>query len=311
VKTLRAATALLLLALLAGIPACSRPGTQAAPRVEANSAIGVFVSIPPMQYLANAVGGQRVRVEVLVQPGQDPHTYEPTPRQMSLLAQATVFFRVGIDFENALVPRLRESAPGLRIVDTREGITLRPAEEGDQAHGEGALDPHIWMSPLLARRQAQSIRDALIDLDPAGRGQYEQGYARLAAKLEALHAEITAALAPYRGRELFVYHPAFGYFADAYGLGQVAVETGGKEPSARQLARLIEQARQRHVRVIFVQPQFSQAAARAVADAIGGAVVPLDDLAADYVANLREVARRVAAGLSGASSSAETGKGGS
>jgi len=254
----------------------------------ADSRIPVFVSVPPMRYLAARVGGSRARVEVLVQPGQDPHTFEPTPRQMSLLAQARLFVRVGVDFENGLVPRLGEIAPGLRVVDSREGIALRRIDAHDDGH-EGD-DPHVWMDPLLALRQARTMREALIALDPAGRQDYERGYAALAEELEALHAEIAAALAPYRGRELFVFHPAFGYFADAYGLRQVAVETGGKEPSARQLAALIEQARARQVRVIFVQPQFSQTGAQAVAEAIGGAVVPLDDLAADYLANLARAA---------------------
>lgn len=301
---LRAAN-LLAVALLVGPAACVRQGGS--DRAIADARIPIFVSIPPLQYLAAAVGGERVRVEVLVQPGQDPHTFEPTPRQMSLLAGARLFVRVGVDFENGLIPRLREGLPQLRIVDSRDGITLRPIDaEEDHAreaeHERGAddgTDPHVWMDPLLALRQARTIRDALIELDPQGRESYERGYAALSAELEALHAEIAAALAPYRGQELFVFHPAFGYFADAYGLRQAAVETGGKEPSARQLTALIELARERQVRVIFVQPQFSQTGARAVAEAIGGAVVPLDDLAADYAANLREVARRVAAGLSG------------
>jgi zinc transport system substrate-binding protein len=149
------------------------------------------------------------------------------------------------------------------------------------------------MSPPLARRQAQNILDALIRADPAGEEAYRAGFEGFAAELDRVHAELTAALAPLRGRELLVYHPAFGYFAREYGLKQVAVETGGKQPSARELARLIELARERGIRVVFVQPQFSQAGARAVAEAIGGAVVPLDDLPSDYLANLRDLSRKV------------------
>jgi zinc transport system substrate-binding protein len=140
---------------------------------------------------------------------------------------------------------------------------------------------------------AATIRDTLVRLDPGGRETYEDGYRSYTAELEALHRRIGAILAPLKGEILFVYHPAFGYFADAYGLRQVAVETGGAEPSARQLARLIDSARSRGVRVLFVQPQFARTSAEAVAKAIGGAVVPIDALARDYVTNLQRIAGAV------------------
>ncbi len=264
------------------------------PRQTDGTVLRVFVGILPQKFVVERIGGPRVVVEALVQPGQDPHTYEPTPRQVSGLSDAKLYFRVGMGFEDALVDRM-SSMRGLRVVDTRQGIELQPMEE----YQEEGLDPHVWMDPLLVRRQALTIRDALVAADPEGRAAYEAGHESLVKDLEAVHQEVAAALAPYRGRELLVYHPAFGYFAAAYGLKQVAVETGGKEPSARELARLIDLAKSRRVRVVFVQPQFSQAGARSVADAIGGAVVPVDDLAYDYLANLRRIAKAVAAALAG------------
>lgn len=274
---------------------------DAGPRQTEGPGLRVFVGILPQKLVVERIGGSRVVVEALVQPGQDPHTFEPTPRQVAGLSDAKLYFRVGMGFEDALVDRMG-SLGGLRVVDTREGIDLRPMEEhGEEGehHEEEGLDPHVWMDPLLVRRQAQTIRDALVAADPGGRAAYEAGHDSLVRDLEAVHKEVTAALAPYRGKELFVYHPAFGYFAAAYGLTQVAVETGGKEPSARELARLIDLARSRGSRVVFVQPQFSQAGARSVADAIGGAVVPVDDLAYDYLANLRRIAEAVATALAG------------
>ena len=259
-----------------------------------------FVSIGPQRYLVQSIAGSRIRVEVLVQPGQDPHTFEPTPKQMAQLSRGRLYFRIGVAFERSLIPRIRSSNPQLKIIDTQAGIELREIEEGNhegEDHDEHGLDPHTWLSPLLAKRQAQIIRDALIEADPGGREEYEAGYRNLAAELGSLHEEIAAALAPFRGEEIFVYHPAYGHFTDEYGLRQVAVETGGSEPSAQQLARLIERARERQVRIIFVQPQFSRTGAEAVAEAIGGVVVPLDPLAEDYVENLREMARKIAEAL--------------
>ena len=259
-----------------------------------------FVSIGPQRYLVQSIAGSRIRVEVLVQSGQDPHTFEPTPKQMAQLSRGRLYFRIGVAFERSLIPRIRSSNPQLKIIDTQAGIELREIEEGNhegEDHDEHGLDPHTWLSPLLAKRQAQIIRDALIEADPGGREEYEAGYRNLAAELGSLHEEIAAALAPFRGEEIFVYHPAYGHFTDEYGLRQVAVETGGSEPSAQQLARLIERARERQVRIIFVQPQFSRTGAEAVAEAIGGVVVPLDPLAEDYVENLREMARKIAEAL--------------
>jgi zinc transport system substrate-binding protein len=267
---------------------CTRAGLPAAA-----GRLRVFVSIPPLQDFVERIGGTRVEVEALVKPGQDPHTYEPTPQQVAGLARSRLFLLAGFPFENALVPRLESTMPQLAIVDTREGIDLLPESTADKN-----MDPHVWMSPKLARRQAENIRDALIRADPGGEAEYRAGFQRFAFELDGLHAELTRALAPLRGRELLVYHPAFGYFAAEYGLKQMAVETGGRQPSARELARLIQLARERRIRVVFVQPQFSQAGARAVAEAIGGAVVPLDDLPRDYLANLRDMSRKVQEALS-------------
>jgi len=279
----------------------------------------VVVSILPQAYFVERIGGERVEVEVLVGPGQSPHAWEPTPRQVEGLARAHVYFRIGIDFENALVPRIEQMFRHLRIVDTRRNVPLRSmtadelaAAEADGAHehseacvhGSGSTtaptgppDPHIWLSPLLAKIQAETICDALVELDPEHAEEYRSNLAAFHGDLDRVHARIAEVLAPLKGRPVFVYHPAFGYFTDAYGLRQVPVEMGGKEPTARQLAALIEKAKATGAKVIFVQPQFPTKSATAVAQAIGGAVVPIDDLARDYLRNLEELADRIKAAV--------------
>jgi zinc transport system substrate-binding protein len=267
----------------------------------------VFVSIQPQAFFVERIAGERVRAEVLVKPGQDPHTFEPTPQQMARLAQARAFFRIGVEFENALMPRIESTMGELMIVDCREGIPLRPMDthqhEGEEHHEEEhageheGADPHIWLSVANALRIAETIHRALLRLDPEGAAAYQTGYSRLVEDLRALDRRIAEILAPVEGEPLFVFHPSFGYFADDYGLLQIAVETGGAEPSARQLARLIEQARAAGVRVIFVQPQFSQKSAETIAAEIGGSVVPIDPLAGDYIENLERMARAVEEGL--------------
>jgi len=272
--------------------------------------LGVFVSILPQKYFVERIGGDHVNVEVMVGPGQSPATYEPTARQMTGLAAARIFFRIGVPFERGFIERIAGTFDGLAIVDTSRGVPLRRIEQPHDNHDADAghddhdhhdhangADPHIWLNPRLVKIQADTICAALSEADPEHAADYERNRDAFKAELDALDAELTQALEPVKGHTLFVFHPAFGYFADAYGLKQEAVETGGKEPSARRLVALIEDAKRQNIRVIFVQPQFSGRAARSIAEAIDGAVVPMDPLAYDYVENLRRMAQQVAGAL--------------
>jgi zinc transport system substrate-binding protein len=140
---------------------------------------------------------------------------------------------------------------------------------------------------------AGTMYTALSEIDPEGETVYRKNLDQLKEDLTALDQELSRILQPLEGKKLFVFHPAFGYFADDYGLEQIAVETGGNEPSARQLAAVIDEAIEHDARVIFVQPQFSQKSAQAVAEEIGGAVVPIDALAGDYIGNMKRIAEAV------------------
>jgi zinc transport system substrate-binding protein len=229
---------------------------------------------------------------------------------MVALAQAAVYFLIGVPFENTWVPKIRQAHPKLTIVDTRQGIKLQPmgGHDHDHDHGpkptagvtsktSGTLDPHIWTSPPLVKQQAATVRDALIGLRPAERARFEAGYARYAAELDALDAELRRLLSGKAQRRFMVFHPAWGYLASAYGLKQIPIEIEGKEPSPQALARIIESAKAEGIRVIFVQKQFSRTAAEQIARAIGGEVVTIDPLAEDFVGNTREVAQALARGL--------------
>jgi zinc transport system substrate-binding protein len=158
-------------------------------------------------------------------------------------------------------------------------------------------DPHVWTSPPLVRYMAGRIRDKLNELAPDHAADFARNHDALLAELDALDAELHTLLDPLVNRKFMVFHPAWGYFADHYGLIQVPIEHQGKSPGARALAALIEQAKQERIKVVFVQPQFDKRQARQVAQAIGGVVVAVDPLAADYVDNLRRVGQQFAQAL--------------
>lgn len=268
----------------------------------------VAVSIPPQKYFLERIAGPLVETMVLVPPAADAHTYEPKPSQMHALAGARLFFAIGIDFEQAWLPRIVSASKGLRIVRCDAGIAklAMPEHHGHGDHRPGAknhdddgLDPHVWVSPPEARIIVATMAEALAQTDPAHAATYRAGAAGLLREIDALDARIRAlfAKAPPNAREFMVFHPAWGYFARAYGLTQVPVEVAGKSPGPRELARLIEHAKARNIKVVFAQPQFSDKSAAALARAIGGEVLKADPLAEDWVANLEAVAKAFASAL--------------
>ncbi|MCD4824784.1 MAG: zinc ABC transporter substrate-binding protein [Phycisphaerae bacterium] len=260
-------------------------------------AVSVFVSIAPQAEFVRRIGGNRVRVEILVKSGQSPATFSPSARQMARLSQADVLFCIGVPFETTLRGKIQAAMPNLNIVETQQGITRRKMQgEGHSGHG-GGDDPHIWMNPRLVKKQAATICHTLAKIDPAHKAEYAKHLEEYQADLDRLDARVAKALAPLAGRTIYVYHPAFGYFTDAYGLKQKAAEIEGKAPSAKQLTRLIAAAKKDGVKTIFVQPQFPAASADALAKAIGGAVVPLDPLAEDYMKNIERIAEKIEAAL--------------
>jgi zinc transport system substrate-binding protein len=266
--------------------------------------VKVFVSVLPLKYFVDRVGGDAVEVSVMVGPGRSPQTYEPTPRQMAELSRTQIYYRVGVPFEQVWIKRIADLNPHMRIVDLRKGIPLlySPAhghgEEGDHhevkdqtgAAARKEMDPHIWTNPRLVKIMAAHIRDTLAILAPDRKEEFAANYEAFAADLDRLDRYIRDRLKGVKHRKFLVFHPAWGYFAEAYGLQQVAIEAEGKEPGPRALAQIIDLARKDNIRTIFVQPQFSRTTAETVARAINGRVVAVDPLAEDYMENMRKAA---------------------
>ena len=142
-----------------------------------------------------------------------------------------------------------------------------------------------------------TVAEALAAEDPANAAEYRRNRATLAAEIEAAAAEIRAILAPVAGRPLYVFHPAWGYFTDEFGLRQVSIEFEGKEPSDREMTEILTRARADRVRVIFVQPQITGRSAKAIAESVGARLEVLDPLRPAVLDNLRDAARRVAEAL--------------
>ena len=269
----------------------------------------VFVSIVPQKYFLEKIGGGFVEVSLMVRPGASPAVYEPKPAQMVALSRAKIYFAVGVPFEAVWLDKIAVANPNLIIVHTEKGIQKRLMEdhhhrdEGDANHEKKdehhqIKDPHIWLSPPLAMVQARNILDALCRIDPSHGADYEANYKQFIIEVVDLDAEVRGVFAGSgRGMGFMVFHPAWGYFAEAYGLEQIPIEMEGKEPKPAELQGLIEDAQHRGIKVIFVQPQFSAKSAKTIAKAIGGEVAYADPLAVDWAQNLRKQAATFKAAL--------------
>ena len=260
------------------------------PAADAAGKIGVVVTLLPQAEFVESVGGDKVEITVMVPPGASPHTYEPTPSQMTALARAKIYAKVGsgVEFELVWMGRLLEVNQAMLVVDCAKGVELQEAVDEHEHHEQEheGLDPHIWMSPLNAVTMVSNICDGLVQVDPANRAYYQENRDAYIHELEQLDRDIREGLSGMTSRAFMVCHPAFGYFARDYDLAMIAIEEEGKEPTPSGLARLIEQAKEHEIEVIFTSPQFNPESAQVIAQEIGGRVVLVDPLARDYIASL-------------------------
>lgn len=256
-------------------------GCIGSPQYNGSGNLSVAVGIPPLAEFAEVVGGDQVRVTVILPAGADPHTFEPTPREVVDISRADLILAVGshLPFEDRLLQGLTgiQSAP--TVVNLSEGVT--PIDQ----------DPHDWLSLVNARSMVNITTDAFCAKDRAHCGAYSINRDAYLSKLQGADDRIRGTLAQARITTFLVVHPAWGYFAREYGLTELAIEEEGKEPSPSELARLVQIARDAGVRVVFAEPQFSRREADTFAAQINGRVETIDPLAKDYVDNLVRVAQ--------------------
>lgn len=262
----------------------------------------VTVTILPLKYLVHEITGDDFAIEVLVPSGASPETFEPTPKQYIRLNESQMVFATGlIDFENALLARMEHKE---RLVDLSRGVELmagscshdRAAEARSRAAAAKGLphgiDPHIWTSPRELRIMALNAYEAIMTQYPDST-KYTATYKALDARLRNLDDTCLAMCEASPTKAFVVYHPALTYFARAYGLEQIAVETDGKEPSARELARLIDRAREAKVTALLYQSQFPRSVVEVVARDIGVECREIDPMAENVEQNILDITRTI------------------
>jgi ABC-type Zn uptake system ZnuABC Zn-binding protein ZnuA len=217
--------------------------------------------------IAQNVAGERLKIDVLIPLGLDPHAFEPTPADVTRIAESQALIINGAGFEEWLEEIQQNTGSQQLVIEASAGLTPRTpqpgehAEEAEEEHEEEQHegDPHFWFDPRLVIKYVENIRDGLTKLDPAGQADYARNAEAYIAQLQALDAELEQQLAsiPPERRLIVTNHESFGYFADRYGLRIVGTVlpgvTTGASPSAQQMAGLIDTIRQQHVPAIFLE----------------------------------------------------------
>ena len=268
--------------------------TAACSRRQAQNGLLIAVSIPPQAWFVSQIAGDKAHTLVLAGPGQNPHSYEPGPRQIQSLSAAGAWILSGSEFETSLRPKIAALFPNLLIVDGTEGVRFRILEEHDEEENFPAkeyfnyeIDRHTWLGREPAKILAAHIRDTLSAVDSANEAYYRERCETLVKLIDDEFNKLKVDLAPLYGKRVFVYHPSFGYFLDEFNIFQEAVETGGKEPGPKELNRLIARLKEEQAAAVFVQAQFPVNAAKTLASAVGAELIAMDPLAQDWLENIR------------------------
>ncbi len=290
---------ILLLVLLAVIClSCRRAGPR-------GDQLSVTVSIFPQKYFVEQIGGRFVDVNVMIATGMSHESYSPTPRQLQELGHSKAYIEIGeLGFEKIWMSKISAMNRGMKVYNCSEGIQYRrftgEKEEVQQTHlpsDYSVFDPHVWMCPSNVKIIAANILKELSELDPVHRREYQRNYKMFIAKVDAVKQLADTKLSGHKGAKFMIFHPALGYLAEDYQLQQISIETDGKEPSARHLRTVIDQAKAMGIKVIFVQKEFSVSQSETISREIGGKVIQLDPMAYDWDGQMRKMITDLSAAL--------------
>ena len=270
---------LYLLLLLPLLAAC----TDNAPRKPT-----ITVTIEPLRFFTEKIGGDKFDVVTMVPNGASPETYEPTAQQMAALTKSQLYIKAGnLGFERTWSERLKNNTAHLITVTSSEGINQLRDNDG------GISDPHTWTSPTNAIHIAHNIYRALARIDVKDSAYFRDNLDSLIMQIIELDNIITAKTASAKSKSFIIYHPSLTYFANEYGLEQMVIEENGREPSAASLARLIDTAKKKNVKLMFLQKEFANRNISTITNATGVKTVEINPLSYDWEGEMLKIANAI------------------
>lgn len=239
----------------------------------------VLVNISPYAYFVQKIAGSTVDIKIIVEANRDPHNFEPSPKQVDLIRSADIWFCLGEGFEDKIIAVLKELKPGVEILNLNATSTE---------------DKHVWLSPILAKSQAKVIADFLIKKYPQNSSFYAKNLKTFLSELSMVDSDLKRLLKPIKKGLIVVSHPAFFYFCRDYNLVQVSIEQNGKEPTAKELLKVMNIVKEKGVKMLFLEPQHSSKEALLIAKELHLDTKVIDPYAFDYLENLKAIGKAFA-----------------
>jgi zinc transport system substrate-binding protein len=258
----------------------------------------VTVTIPPYAWFVQQIAGEDFRVNVLLPPGADHHIWEPLPAQISALSGSEGFIINGqLSFEHAWMDRFLQVNPEMKVLDLSRNIQLIESEghshdhdDHGHSHSHVGPDPHYWMSPVAAMVMAKDIQDFLAGLNPAGAEKYNANLSILERRISQVDSLVRVSLGDDPHRTVLIYHPALAYMGRDYGFEQVSFEDEGKNPSPARMKELIDLAREKEIKIIFIQAEYDVRNAQSLSRETGARLVVINPMNTDWPEAVIEVA---------------------
>ncbi|MFC4410289.1 metal ABC transporter solute-binding protein, Zn/Mn family [Chungangia koreensis] len=275
--------------------ACTNKDNSAQTKQDKDKGLTVYTTVYPLTYFTERIGGEHVTVSSIYPAGANEHTFEPTQRDMMKLADADIFFYIGLGLEG-FVDKASQTLKGeqVEMIATANSISdeelelgaihqeeeHHEAEEGHDDHHHGDIDPHVWISPHFSQKLSLSIKDALVAHDPENEAIYTENYEKLVQELEQLHVDFQKMANEAEHKTFFVSHAAFGYLAEPYGLEQVAIAglNSQDEPSQKRLTEIVELAKKNDISYILFEQNVSSKITKVIQDEVDAESLVLHNL---------------------------------
>ncbi len=247
----------------------------------------ITVSIEPLRYFTEQIVGNKFKVNTMVPNGGNPETYEPTAQQMVDLSNSNLYIKVGhIGFERIWMKKLIQNAPRIIVVDTSIGIN--PCSSNHHP-----VDPHTWMSTTSALQIAKNIYKAILQIDVKDSAFYKRNLVQLIKKIELTDRRVRQQLTKCHPSSFLIYHPTLTYFARDYQLLQIPIEKDGREPSASQLQQIIQLARGKQVKTLFVQKEFAMRNTQIISSTLHISPVEINPLSYHWDEEMLYIAKKI------------------
>lgn len=255
----------------------------------------ITVSIQPQKYMLEKIVGDKWEIKCLLSNGANPESYDPSLTHLLNLENSKAYFRIGnVAFESAIINKVQNNNPGLKLFDNSEGISLI---RGTHSHGDvehaSDIDPHTWTSVKNAKTIASNMYKAVVDLDPENKVYYSRNFKNFLSSLDSLDREISQQLQPYRGSAFVVWHPSLSYFARDYGLEQISLSPEGKEASVKMMQSTIDKAIDRDVKTLFFQKDIDSRQAQVANEQIKAEIVNINPLNYEWDKEMRSIANAI------------------